>query len=255
MRDWHDYKTIEVESQRRGPGEQGNPVFVTKDEEELSRKIFEMNKHNGFVSDKIAMDRSIPDTRSVECQDKKYLDALPTVSVVIPFYNEVLSTLTRTVHSVFKRSPPELLKEVILVNDQSDKDYCYGPLEEYIKEHFESTKIRILVMPVRSGLIWARLAGARAAKGDVLVFLDCHTEANVNWLPPLIEPIAKNYRTCTCPYIDVIDANSYQYEGLKKGYRGIFTWQFFYQGFELSLGDQKFESDPFRSPVMMGCKK
>jgi polypeptide N-acetylgalactosaminyltransferase len=58
-------------------------------------------------------------------------------------------------------------------------------------------------MSRRSGLMWARLAGARAATGDVLVFMDCHTEANVNWLPPLIEPIAMNYRTCVCPYIDV----------------------------------------------------
>lgn len=39
----------------------------------------------------------------------------------------------------------------------------------------------------------------RSASGDVIVFMDCHTEANVNWLPPLIEPIAKDYRTCVCP--------------------------------------------------------
>lgn len=63
--------------------------------------------------------------------------------------------------------------------------------------NFDVAKVRILVMKARSGLMWARLAGARAASGDVLVFLDCHTEANVNWLPPLIEPIALNYRTVT----------------------------------------------------------
>ena len=54
--------------------------------------------------------------------------------------------------------------------------------------------MKVLILPVRSGLIWARLAGARAATGDVLVFLDSHVEANTNWLPPLIEPIAKNYK-------------------------------------------------------------
>lgn len=253
-KDWHNYKTIKMEELRRGPGENGQPVYVTKDEEELSRKIFEENKHNGLVSDKIARDRSIPDTRPLECQHKRYLVELPTVSVVIPFHNEILSTLTRTIHSVVTRSPPELLKEIILVNDHSDKEHCYGALENYIKDHFDLRLIRLLVMPIRSGLMWARLAGARASNGDVIVFMDCHTEANVNWLPPLIEPIAKNYRTCVCPYVDVINAQNYKYDGMKIGTRGVFNWQFYYQFLPLRPGDQESDSEPFKSPVMMGCK-
>ncbi|CRK91590.1 CLUMA_CG005244, isoform A [Clunio marinus] len=252
-KDWHDYSTIEMESQRMGPGEQGQPVYVTKDEEELSRKIFEENKHNGLVSDKIARDRSIPDTRPNECRTRQYLSQLPSVSVVIPFHNEILSTLTRTIHSIFTRSPPELLKEVILVNDHSDKDYCYGPLEEYIKDHFDSSKIRILVMPVRSGLMWARLAGARSATGDVLVFMDCHIEANVNWLPPLIEPIAKNYRTCTCPLIEGIDSQTYKYKKKGNGNRGGFNWQLHFMYLPLRSDDQKTADEPFETPVMIGC--
>jgi polypeptide N-acetylgalactosaminyltransferase len=185
-KDWHDYRFIEKELSRRGPGEQGVGVFMTKEEEELSKKIFEENHHNGLVSAKIARDRSLPDTRPNECRRRKYLTELPTVSIVIPFHNEVLATLTRTIHSVFNRSPRELLREVILVNDHSDKEHCYGELEDYVKTHFDVTKVRILVMPFRSGLMWARLAGARAASSDVIVFMDCHTEANVNWLPPLI---------------------------------------------------------------------
>lgn len=93
------------------------------------------------------------------------------MSIVIPFYNDHLSTLLRTVYSVVNRSPRHLLKEVILVNDQSTKEFLYEELEKHVKEHFPRGLVKVFVLPKRSGLIWARLAGARAARGDVILFM------------------------------------------------------------------------------------
>lgn len=49
-----------------------------------------------------------------------YPDDLPQISVVFIFVNEALSVILRSVHSVVNHTPSPLLKEVILVDDNSD---------------------------------------------------------------------------------------------------------------------------------------
>lgn len=51
-------------------------------------------------------------------------------------------------------------------------------LEKYMKKF---TKVKLVRKKERQGLIRARLEGAKAATGDVVVFLDSHCEANVGW--------------------------------------------------------------------------
>lgn len=50
-----------------------------------------------------------------------YDTKLPTTSVVIIFYNEAWSVLIRTVYSVLQETPPKFLKEIILVDDNSEE--------------------------------------------------------------------------------------------------------------------------------------
>src|SRR5262245_9247024 len=70
---------------RDGPGEKG--VGLVLEGEERSRGDESMKKWfmNVVASDKISLDRSIPDVRSEQCQRLKYDAQLPTVSVIIIF--------------------------------------------------------------------------------------------------------------------------------------------------------------------------
>ncbi len=51
----------------------------------------------------------------------------------------------------------------------------------------------------RVGLIRARLLGARAASGPVLVFLDAHVEAAPGWAVPLLAEIAQDRTRVVLP--------------------------------------------------------
>ena len=232
-----------------GSGEQGKPVQVTADEEREHTDLFRSNGFSGWASDKISVHRAVPDIRHKGCQTKQYHANLPTVSVVIPFFNEHWSTLLRTFHSVLDRSPLSLLKEVILVDDASNKPDLGIKLEEYIAK---VGRVSIVRLKERGGLITARLAGARKATAEVIIFLDSHTEANVNWLPPLLDPISQDYRTAVCPFIDVVDFNNLEYRAQDEGARGAFDWQLYYKRLPLLPESKKHPTEPFASPVMAG---
>ena len=73
------------------------------------------------ASNKVSLDRIPADLRMDECKYWDYPDKLPAVSVVLVFHNEGFTTLMRTVHSVINYSPPQLIHEVVLIDDGSTR--------------------------------------------------------------------------------------------------------------------------------------
>ena len=86
------------------------------------------------TSDKIALDRLPADLRDPKCKHIDYPTKLPRVSVIIVFHNEGWSPLMRTVHTVIKQSPKEILGEIVMVDDGSHKEHLGEQLDNHLKQ-------------------------------------------------------------------------------------------------------------------------
>ncbi|CAF1472211.1 unnamed protein product [Rotaria sordida] len=249
--DWHDYELIDRENARKGLGEGGTgvePSVQERNSPEFKRLYGEHGFH-AFISNNISLDRSVKDIRHLDCKFKLYLAELSTVSIIIPTHDEHLPTLLRSIHSILNRTPAKLLEEIIIVDDASGKEELKAALDTQVAN---LTKTRIIRLHKREGLIRTRLAGAREAKGEILIFFDSHIEVNINWLPPLIEPIVLNYKTSVCPFIDIIKWENFAYIAQDDGARGAFDWGMFYKRLPLLTENVQKPTEPFDNPVMAG---
>ncbi|CAL1534093.1 unnamed protein product [Lymnaea stagnalis] len=229
-------------------------LCMLKNRDEESEKIRGYHQHgfNEFVSEKVGLVREVPDVRNTLCHDKNYSSHLPMASIIMCFYNEAWSTLLRSIHSIIKQTPADLLKEIILVDDNSNLGHLGEKLDKYIAKNF--TNVKLVRSKERLGLIRARMAGAKQATGEVLVFLDSHIEAGESWLEPLLDRIAKNRKTVVVPVVDTIEAETmiYRMAGIM---RGGFTWSLLHNWEKLPLDVSKYvekNADPFLSPTMPG---
>ncbi|XP_069186090.1 putative polypeptide N-acetylgalactosaminyltransferase 9 isoform X2 [Procambarus clarkii] len=242
-----------------GPGEMGKPVTLPKDlDPETKKKVDEGWKNNAFnqyVSDMISVHRSLPDPRDEWCKAPgRFLENLPETSVIVCFHNEAWSVLLRTVHSILDRSPPQFLKEIILVDDNSDMPHLMQQLEDYMAQY---PKVRIVRAPKREGLIRARLMGARHATAPVLTFLDSHCECTTGWLEPLLDSIARDPTTVVCPVIDVIadDTFAIRLSKPRDVQVGGFNWGLIFNWHAIPSKERarhQHPAEPVRSPTMAG---
>ncbi|XP_067931309.1 probable N-acetylgalactosaminyltransferase 9 isoform X2 [Watersipora subatra] len=261
-KDAYRYKRYELRNQVNvgSPGERGGAVTLTGKDKALADSLFKKEAFNIIASNRIALNRTLSDIRDPACKKLTYPKDLPTASVVIIFHNEAWSALMRTVHSVVNRSPPEHLHEVVLLDDFSDREElgCKEECErvkEYVKSEWPDGVVKYVRTKARSGLIRARIAGAEAATGDVLIFLDSHCEAGEGWIEPLLARIKEKRSAILCPMIDAIDDKTLFYSLNGGEAVGGFTWSLhftWHQTFDREMKRRESKADYIRSPTMAG---
>jgi len=204
--------------------------------------------------------------------------------VVIVFHNEARSTLLRTIVSLYKRTPPKYLYEIIVIDDFSDDGktenqkkvmrfqdniFTESLLTELARLNFppfnlnktqlnnkvESenanafTTIKMQRNPHRLGLIESRNRGAILAKGDYLFFLDSHCEVNIGWLEPLLARASVNM-VAVSPVLDTIDTNTLTYRSGSTSLMGAFDWNLHFHWLPRKLQkqtkDYKTKTKPFK---------
>ena len=218
-------------------------------------KCYKYVAYNHTLSEEIPLNRDIWDMRHKDCaeeyKDLDY-DSLPSVSVIIPFHNENLATIMRTVHTILYRSPAKTMHEIILVDDGSTDDMnCLK--EELEKAVFTLPRVKLIRTVQREGSTVARLIGASYAMSDVLSYLDSHVEVNYQWLDPIVSRIKQNDKAIVMSMMDTIDNDKFSYVRSYGMYTGGFNWNLDFYWVEMGdrLKAQRHrEIDPIPSAIM-----
>lgn len=127
-----------------------------------------------------------------------------TLSVVLPCGNEG-EFFERTIRSIFAATPPEVLHEIIVVDDNSDP-----PLESIWTRNADEYKVKFVRSNVTLGLIDAKHQGAEVATGDIIVFFDCHVKPALGYWEPFVREIADNPKRVVVPAITGVNVDTWR---------------------------------------------
>lgn len=146
-----------------------------------------------------------PEAREDRCPRKYDLSqfANSTVSVILPWHKESWEHLSGTLGSLVKYTPDELIEEYLFISDGNE-----DPMEADLKAI--SSKVKVIALPEREGLIRAKMKGVEAATAPVIVFLEAHCIVNRQWLQPLLHRLLQKPKALIMPALDVIPQTDFK---------------------------------------------
>uniref|UniRef100_F6PG76 Polypeptide N-acetylgalactosaminyltransferase n=1 Tax=Monodelphis domestica TaxID=13616 RepID=F6PG76_MONDO len=215
-----------------GRGKGGLPATLSPSEEEKAKGPHEKYGYNSYLSEKISLDRSIPDYRPTKCKELKYSKDLPQISIIFIFVNEALSVILRSVHSAVNHTPAHLLKEIILVDDNSDE------VNDFLKRF-----CRLLQSAQFMG--WS--ISGKLTLPSCLCFFFFRAE-------PVLSRIQENRKRVILPSIDNIKQDNFEVQRYENSAHG-YSWELWcmYISPPKDWWDAGDPSLPIRTPAMIGC--
>lgn len=228
---------------------------LSEDEQREAEELFNRYGYNAFLSDRLPLDREIPDTRNPGCIGRTFSQDLPTISVVLIYLDEALSIIKRAVRSILNKTPSHLLKSIVLVDDHSSNEDLKEKMDVYISSI--NRERPGLVVKVRHaeqlGLTQARLSGWRASTGDVVAILDAHIEVHKEWAEPLLARIKEDRTVVLSPGFDKVSYDELTLTNYVVTAHG-FDWFLWcqYESFTPEWYALKNDTLPGKSPSIMG---
>ncbi|KAL7976311.1 hypothetical protein Chor_002530 [Crotalus horridus] len=228
---------------------------LMEDQQIVAQQLFDKYGYNVYLSDRLPLERPLKETRPPRCREKKYSPDLPTLSVILIFFNEATSILLRAITSIINRTPSHLLKEIILIDDCSSNEELKGPLEEHVKKFNAQHPglLKIVRHQERMGLTEARISGWKASRADVVAILDAHIEVNTEWAEPILSRIKEDHTVIISPVFDNIRFDDFQLTQYPEAADG-FDWALWclYESIPEDWYALKDPTAPIRSPSIMG---
>ncbi|KAM9335022.1 putative polypeptide N-acetylgalactosaminyltransferase 8 [Symphorus nematophorus] len=228
---------------------------LSEEEQKEAESLFQRYGYNAFLSDRLPLNREIPDTRPHRCAEKKYPEDLPTISVVLIYLDEALSVIKRAIRSIIDKTPARLLKEIILVDDHSSNEDLKEKLDEYINSIHEERPglVKKVQHSEQLGLTQARLSGWKVAVGDVVAILDAHIEVHVQWAEPMLTRIKEDRTVIVTPVFDNVGFDNLKVNAYIPA-ADAFDWALWcmYESFSPEWYALKDDSQPGKSPSIMG---
>ncbi|KAF7212909.1 polypeptide N-acetylgalactosaminyltransferase 18-like [Nothobranchius furzeri] len=229
---------------------------LSPDNRRVALKMFQYYGYNAYLSNRLSLSRPIPDLRPDGCRNISYPLNLPQVSIVFIFVNEALSVILRSINSAINRTPSHLLKEIILVDDNSSNDELKEKLQDFVLETNGQRPgfIKVVRHAKQEGLIRSRVSGWRVATAPVVALFDAHVEFNVGWAEPILQRIKEDRTRIISPSFDNIKYDTFEIEEYPLSAQG-FDWELWcrYLNPPKSWWHKGNKSSPIQSPALIGC--
>jgi polypeptide N-acetylgalactosaminyltransferase len=173
----------------------------------------------------------------VSLPPKVPMDGSVSISVVIPARNEDTPLLVNTFKYLFSETPDVLLKEIIVVDDESEE-----PLDAIINtgvpDPLQRQKIKLVRLDERQGLTNAKIIGAEKAVGTHVLFLDGHCRVAPHYAERMLaRSLSESPRDIIVPEVIDVDGETFNFKSMNGGVKMMFEWNFEFSWFDNNKND------------------